>query len=109
MEKYEYHRPTSEVLKIGRDFQNTDNFRGYTFDTAKLLCDHIERLDAFVTEMSGVIADIYLSIAKKMNNIPMHVTPHEVAIVTRCERILDKVNPEILTDYKEILNGHRRP
>ena len=37
--------PIEEVLRIGRDFQYSDrNFRGATFDTAKLLCDTIERL-----------------------------------------------------------------
>ena len=37
--------PIDLVLKIGRDFQYSDrNFRGATFDTAKLLCDTIERL-----------------------------------------------------------------
>ena len=35
---------TSLILRIGRDFQNSDKFRGCTFDTAKLLCDEIERL-----------------------------------------------------------------
>lgn len=30
------------VLKIGRDFQNKDGFRGAHYDTVKLLCDAIE-------------------------------------------------------------------
>ena len=40
----EYVMGTSEILSIGRDFQNSDQFRGCTFETAKLLCDEIERL-----------------------------------------------------------------
>jgi len=32
------------ILKIGRDFQNTDTWRGAHFDTVKLLCDTIEHL-----------------------------------------------------------------
>ena len=31
-----------QVLRIGRDFQNKDGFRGAHFDTVKLLCDTIE-------------------------------------------------------------------
>lgn len=31
-----------QVLKIGRDFQNKDGFRGAHYDTVKLLCDTIE-------------------------------------------------------------------
>ena len=30
------------VLKIGRDFQNKDGYRGAHYDTVKLLCDAIE-------------------------------------------------------------------
>ena len=32
------------ILKVGRDFQNTDTWRGAHFDTVKLLCDTIEHL-----------------------------------------------------------------
>ena len=32
------------ILKVGRDFQNTDTWRGAHYDTAKLLCDTIEHL-----------------------------------------------------------------
>jgi hypothetical protein len=32
------------ILKVGRDFQNTDTWRGAHFDTVKLLCDTIEYL-----------------------------------------------------------------
>jgi len=34
-----------EILKIGRDFQHSDPWRGATHDTAKLLCDTIEVLN----------------------------------------------------------------
>lgn len=33
-----------DVLKIGREFQKSDTWRGATHDTAKLLCDTIEML-----------------------------------------------------------------
>ena len=33
-----------DVLKIGRDFQRSDTWRGAVHDTAKLLCDTIEML-----------------------------------------------------------------
>ena len=33
-----------DILKIGRDFQNSDKWHGATYDTAKLLCDTIEML-----------------------------------------------------------------
>ena len=32
------------ILKVGRDFQNTDKWHGAQYDTAKLLCDTIEHL-----------------------------------------------------------------
>ena len=32
------------ILKIGRDFQNTDTWHGAHYDTVKLLCDTIEHL-----------------------------------------------------------------
>jgi hypothetical protein len=32
------------ILKVGRDFQNTDTWRGAHFDTVKLLCDTIRPL-----------------------------------------------------------------
>lgn len=35
---------TDDILTIGRKFQMGDTWRGCTFDTAKLLCDEIERL-----------------------------------------------------------------
>ena len=37
--------PVDQVLKIGRDFQNQDNWHGAHYDTARLLCDTIERLN----------------------------------------------------------------
>ena len=35
---------THEILEIGRDLQKSDKWHGATYDTAKLLCDEIERL-----------------------------------------------------------------
>ncbi len=40
--KFELCRDVEYVLKIGRDFQNKDGFRGAHYDTVKLLCDTIE-------------------------------------------------------------------
>ena len=37
--------PVDQVLKIGRDFQNQDNWHGAHYDTARLLCDTIVRLN----------------------------------------------------------------
>ena len=38
------HMDIDHILKIGRDFQNSDKWHGATYDTAKLLCDTIENL-----------------------------------------------------------------
>lgn len=46
LDEKEFHRPTSEVLRIGRNFQNSDKFHGCTYETAKLLCDEIEYLES---------------------------------------------------------------
>lgn len=40
--KFELCHYPEQVLKIGRDFQNKDGFRGAHYDTVKLLCDTIE-------------------------------------------------------------------
>lgn len=40
--KFELCNYPEQVLKIGRDFQNKDGFRGAHYDTVKLLCDTIE-------------------------------------------------------------------
>lgn len=42
--KFELCRDVEYVLKIGRDYQNKDGFRGAHYDTVKLLCDTIEYL-----------------------------------------------------------------
>lgn len=42
--KFELCRDVEHVLKIGREFQKQDNWRGAHHDTAKLLCDTIEHL-----------------------------------------------------------------
>lgn len=42
--KFELCRDVEHVLKIGREFQKQDNWRGAHYDTAKLLCDTIEYL-----------------------------------------------------------------
>ena len=39
---------TAEILKIGRNFQNSDKYCGCTYETAKLLCDEIERLSSLL-------------------------------------------------------------
>lgn len=38
------HMSIDDVLKIGREFQKSDAWRGATYYTAKLLCDTIEML-----------------------------------------------------------------
>lgn len=52
------HLPVEEVLRIGRDFQASDQFRGATFDTAKLLCDTIERLQEEIKSMKSNLEKI---------------------------------------------------
>ena len=42
--KFELCHDVERVLKIGRDFQKQDRWRGAHHDTAKLLCDTIEYL-----------------------------------------------------------------
>ncbi len=42
--KFELCHDVERVLKIGRDFQKQDTWRGAHHDTAKLLCDTIEYL-----------------------------------------------------------------
>lgn len=40
--RFDICRDIEQVLKIGRDFQNKDGYRGAHYDTVKLLCDAIE-------------------------------------------------------------------
>lgn len=40
--KFELCKYPERVLKIGRDYQNKDGYRGAHYDTVKLLCDTIE-------------------------------------------------------------------
>ena len=40
--RFDICRDTEQVLKIGRDFQDKDGYRGAHYDTVKLLCDTIE-------------------------------------------------------------------
>ena len=42
--KFELCQDVETVLKIGRDYQNKDGYRGAHYDTVKLLCDTIEYL-----------------------------------------------------------------
>jgi len=42
--------PVEQVLKIGREFQDQDRWRGAHYDTARLLCDTIERLNQKLKE-----------------------------------------------------------
>lgn len=40
--RFDICRNIEQVLKIGRDYQNKDGYRGAHYDTVKLLCDAIE-------------------------------------------------------------------
>ena len=42
--------PVEQVLKIGREFQDQDNWHGAHYDTARLLCDTIVRLSRKLEE-----------------------------------------------------------
>ena len=51
-----------EVLKIGRDWQKSDTWRGATHDTAKLLCDTIEMLQNKLNKQGNRNCDVYGSV-----------------------------------------------
>lgn len=48
-----------DILKIGRDFQKSDTWRGATHDTAKLLCDTIEMLQSKLNKRGNRNCDVY--------------------------------------------------
>jgi len=50
---------TEDILKIGRSFQMEDTWRGSKFDTAKLLCDEIERLKEKLEKIERVSKRMY--------------------------------------------------
>jgi hypothetical protein len=50
--------PVDQVLKIGRDFQNQDSWHGAHYDTARLLCDTIERLNGELKRKRETSKDI---------------------------------------------------
>ena len=54
--KFELCHDVEQVLKIGRDFQKQDRWRGAHHDTAKLLCDTIEYLRDRLNTPAGNIA-----------------------------------------------------
>ena len=53
------HMSIDDVLKIGRDFQMSDTWRGATHDTAKLLCDTIEMLQNKLNKRGNRNCDVY--------------------------------------------------
>jgi hypothetical protein len=48
-----------DILRIGRDFQKSDTWRGATHDTAKLLCDTIEMLQNKLNKRGNRNCDVY--------------------------------------------------
>lgn len=54
--KFELCHDIEKVLKIGRDFQKQDSWRGAHHDTAKLLCDTIENLRDRLNALAGNMA-----------------------------------------------------
>ena len=45
LRRFDFGHTVEDVLRIGRDFQNTDRMHGAHYDTVKLLCDTIEDLN----------------------------------------------------------------
>lgn len=45
LRRFDFGHTVEDVLRIGRDFQNTDRLHGAHYDTVKLLCDTIEDLN----------------------------------------------------------------
>ena len=43
--RFDLGHTVEDVLRIGREFQNTDRLHGAHYDTVKLLCDTIEDLN----------------------------------------------------------------
>ncbi len=72
----EPHLSTDEILRIGRDFQNTDTWRGATFDTAKLLCDEIERLARRLGRLEYEHSTV-MKILRDVKLYPSSLDPHD--------------------------------
>ena len=60
--KFELCHHVEQVLKIGRDFQKQDIWRGAHHDTAKLLCDTIEYLRDRLNTPIGNAAAMYTAL-----------------------------------------------
>ena len=52
--RFDLCQSVETVLKIGREFQKKDGFRGAHFDTVKLLCDTIEDLNEQLLEQKNL-------------------------------------------------------
>lgn len=73
----EPHLSTDEILRIGRDFQKSDNiWRGATFDTAKLLCDEIERLARRLSRLEDEHSTV-MKILRDVELYPSSLDPHD--------------------------------
>ena len=72
----EPHLPTNEILRIGRDFQKSDTWRGATFDTAKLLCDEIERLAWRLGRLEYEHSTV-MKILRDVKLYPSSLDPHD--------------------------------
>ncbi|MBO6031959.1 MAG: hypothetical protein J6Q22_11000 [Prevotella sp.] len=51
--RFDLSQSVETVLKIGREFQNKDGFRGAHYDTVKILCDTIEDLNEQLLEQKN--------------------------------------------------------
>ena len=72
----EPHLSTDEILRIGRDFQKSDRWRGATFDTAKLLCDEIERLARRLGRLEYEHSTV-MKILRDVKLYPSSLDPHD--------------------------------
>lgn len=72
----EPHLSTNEILRIGRGFQESDRWRGATFDTAKLLCDEIERLARRLGRLEYEYSTV-MKILRDVKLYPSSLDPHD--------------------------------
>ena len=54
LRRFDFGHTVEDVLRIGRDFQNTDRLHGAHYDTVKLLCDTIEDLNEQLLEQKNL-------------------------------------------------------
>ena len=67
--RFDCCRDVEHVLKVGREFQMQDSWRGAHYDTAKLLCDTIEYLYERLDSPIGNMAAMRERVAKALETL----------------------------------------